>query len=84
MVSALSVTVNIPNIGLIIYYLVCIIALPIILVNTQNEKLLQLYLPLLPIAVVLQECGNPNMYQNILLGINLIMFPSFLHLLLIY
>ena len=68
MVSALSVTVNMPNIGLIIYYLVCIIALPIILVNTKNEKLLKLYLPLLlPIAVVLQESGNPNMYQNILL-----------------
>ena len=59
MVSALSVTVNMPNIGLIIYYLVCIIALPIILINTQNEKLLQLYLPLLlPIAVVLQESGE--------------------------
>ena len=39
MVSALSVTVNMPNIGLIIYYLVCIIPLPIILINTQNEKL---------------------------------------------
>lgn len=69
MVSALSVTVNMPNIGLIIYYLVCIIALPVILINTQNEKLLQLYLPLLlPIAVVLQESGNPNMYQNILIN----------------
>ncbi len=68
MVSALSVTVNMPNIGLIIYYLVCIIVLPVVLINTKNEKLLQLYLPLLlPIAVVLQESGNPNMYQNILI-----------------
>jgi hypothetical protein len=71
MVSALSVTVNMPNIGLVIYYLVCIIALPIVLINTKNEKLLQLYLPLLfPMAVVLQESGNPNMYQNILLKNN--------------
>ena len=68
MVSALSVTLNMPNIGLIIYYLVCIIILPVVLINTQNERLLQLYLPLLlPIAVVLQESGNPNMYQNILI-----------------
>jgi hypothetical protein len=71
MVSALSVTVNMPNIGLIIYYLVCIIILPVILINTQNERLLQLYLSLLlPIAVVLQESGNPNMYQNILIKNN--------------
>ena len=68
MVSALSVTLNMPNIGLIIYYLVCVIVLPIVLINTNNEMLLQLYLPLLlPIAVVLQEAGNPNMYQNILI-----------------
>ena len=59
MVSALSVTLNMPNIGLIIYYLVCIIILPVVLVNTDNEMLLQLYLPLLlPIAVVLQESGR--------------------------
>ena len=68
MVSALSVTVNMPNIGLIIYYLVCVIALPVVLINTNNESLLQMYLPLLlPLAAVLQESGNPNMYQNILI-----------------
>ena len=68
MVSALSITLNIPNIGLIIYYLVCVIILPVILVNYKMENILKMYLPLLlPIAVVLQEAGSPDMYQNILI-----------------
>ena len=68
MVSALSVTLNMPNIGLSIYYLVCIILVPGILVNTGKSELLRFYLPLLlPIANVLQESGNPNMYQNLLI-----------------
>ena len=66
MVSALSITLNMPNIGLVLYYLICIIALPIILINTGKMDMLQLYLPLLlPIASILQEAGNPNMYQNL-------------------
>ena len=68
MVSALSVTLNMPNIGLIIYYIICIIIIPIILINTENQNMLQLYLPLLlPIASVLQESGGTNMYNNILI-----------------
>lgn len=68
MVSALSITLNMPNIGLILYYLICIIALPVILINTGKMDILQLYLPLLlPIASILQEAGNPNMYQNLLI-----------------
>ncbi len=68
MVSALNITLNMPNIGLIIYYFVCVIILPIVLINTDNQNMLQLYLPLLlPMAAVLQESGNPNMYQNILI-----------------
>ena len=72
MVSVLNVTLNMPNIGLIIYHLICIIISPIILINSGNEKLLQIYLPLLlPIASVLQNAGNPNMYQNLLLNKNI-------------
>ncbi len=68
MVSALSITLNMPNIGLVLYYLICIIGLPIILINTGKMDMLQLYLPLLlPIASILQEAGNPNMYQNLLI-----------------
>merc|ERR1712166_171633 len=68
MVSALNITLNMPNIGLIIYYFVCVIILPIVLINTDNQNMLQLYLPLLlPMAAVLQASGNPNMYQNILI-----------------
>ena len=79
MVSALNITLNMPNIGLIIYYLVCIIIIPIVLINTDNQNMLQLYLPLLlPMACVLQESGNPNMYQNILIkdSINVISIIS--------
>ena len=67
MVSALSVTLNMPNIGLIIYYLVCIIIIPVAIVNTQGPEALSLYLPLLlPIASILKTSGNPNVYQNLL------------------
>ncbi len=69
MVSALSVTLNMPNIGLIIYYLVCIIIIPVAIINTQGPEALSLYLPLLlPIASILKTSGNPNVYQNLLLG----------------
>jgi hypothetical protein len=69
MVSALSVTLNMPNIGLIIYYLVCVIILPVVIVNTHGPDVLSLYLPLLlPIASILKTSGNPNVYQNLLLG----------------
>jgi hypothetical protein len=69
MVSALSVTLNMPNVGLIIYYLVCVIILPIVIINTQNPDMLALYLPLLlPIATILKTSGNPNVYQNLLMG----------------
>jgi hypothetical protein len=69
MVSALSLTLNMPNIGLIIYYLVCVILIPILLVNTGETNLLSLYLPLLlPIAVMLKKSGQPNFYQNLLIG----------------
>ena len=68
MVSALSVTLNMPNIGLIIYYLVCVIIIPIVLINTKNIDMLPLYFPLLlPLATILKTSGNPNMYQNLLM-----------------
>tara|TARA_B100000242_G_C43013278_1_gene471137 strand:+ start:508 stop:1071 length:564 start_codon:yes stop_codon:yes gene_type:complete len=68
MVSALSITLNMPNIGLIIYYLVCIILIPIILINSKDKNMISLYLPLLlPIAQILKTSGNPNMYQNLLM-----------------
>jgi hypothetical protein len=68
MVSALSITLNMPNIGLIIYYLVCVIIIPIALINSKDKNMLALYLPLLlPIAMILKTSGNPNMYQNLLM-----------------
>ena len=69
MVSVLSVTLNMPNIGLILYYMICVIITPIVLINSGNEKILQIFLPLLlPIASVVQNAGNPNMYQNLLIN----------------
>lgn len=69
MVSALSITLNMPNIGLIIYYLVCVILVPIALINSKDKNMIALYLPLLlPLAQILKTSGNPNMYQNLLMG----------------
>lgn len=80
MVSALSITLNMPNIGLIIYYLVCVILIPVVLINSKDKNMIALYLPLLlPIAMILKTSGNPNMYQNLLMcdnSKNMIAFVS--------
>jgi len=62
----LSLCLQIPNLGSIMYYLVFLVALPAYFFTTGNANVLQYYMPfIMMLAVTLTEAGKPNNFKSL-------------------
>ena len=61
-----DICVKMPNLGSFIFYVIFILCIPIILMQTGKHHLLKLFLPLLvPIAIILTQAGKPNKFKEL-------------------
>ena len=66
MSSIFNVCLKIPNMSIILFYIVFIILIPIYLVYTDNTDAFNYYFPaIVMLAIVITEAGKPNDSQNL-------------------
>ena len=63
----LNICVKMPNIGSFVFYIIFVLCIPVILIQTANHHLLNYFLPLLvPISIILTEGGKPlNIFKDL-------------------
>lgn len=64
--SFFNVCLRIPNMGIILFYLIFIILIPIYLIYSDNTDAFNYYFPaVVMLAIVITEAGKPNDNQNL-------------------
>jgi hypothetical protein len=64
--SFFNVCLRIPNMGIILFYIIFIILIPIYLIYTDNTDAFNYYFPaIVMLAIVITEAGKPNDNQNL-------------------
>lgn len=62
----IQICLRVPNLGSLVFFLIFVLAIPAVLLNTGQLTALQFYLPLLVMmAATLVESGKPYYFQNL-------------------
>lgn len=61
-----DICIKMPNMGSFIFYVIFILCIPIVLLQTGKHHLLKLFLPLLvPVSIILTQAGKPNKFREL-------------------